>query len=308
MNLLLLFASAISSFATASVSTPVTRRVPGTLRVVTWNIGANSVVPSAWSHGADNTRPAAFARVVRALDADLACLQELDIGAERVAQLFDAVHPLPRGARWHAVSELGNVLVSRYPLTQRRGATLRHRLSQRGHVVARVSTPSGAAPTVACMHLQSSGGASNVAFRTRHAAAVVRDIGHPDGPVIVLGDLNAVDRAKPYLAVLQHGLRADSAPFPLTVARAVHNGSGSDAYTWRSDRSGFAPGLLDFVMYSASRYSVLNAFVLNTVTMSADQRATAGLESGDVLRGGVRGAATGEYDHLPVVADLSPLP
>ncbi len=300
--------SVMYAMSPAPATSPLPRTTPGTLRVVTWNIGANSVVPSR-RESADasarttqdaSTRAAAFGRVMRALDADIVCLQELTIGPESAAALFDAVHPLPHGRHWQAVSELGNVLLSRYPLTDRRSTTLRHYFSQRGHVIARVQVPGVAAadaPTVACMHLQAKGGAENVAFRERHAAAVVDDLRGVQGPVIALGDMNAIDHPASYLHTLEAGDGASHA-FPLMPARALHNGDGTDRYTWRNDRSGFAPGVLDYILFSERRFVARAAFVLNTMSMAETERTSSGLRAGDALR------RAGEYDHLPVVVDL----
>ena len=291
----------------ADDASPLARGEPGALRVVTWNIGANSVVGDPSADG----RPAAFARVMRALDPDVVCLQELTVGPERAAAMFDRIRPLDGGARWHAVSVLGNVIVSRYPLTDRKAQVFRERFSQRGHVIARVELPGDAAsPTVACMHLQAKEGDANLRFRQRHAAAVVRDLADVNGPVIALGDLNAVDDSKPYVQTLVAG-RADGimppvvagteAVFPLDIAQPSHNGTGTERYTWRNDRSGFEPGVLDYVLFSASRYDASHTFVLNTATLSEETLAASGLRRDDALRH----AAARDYDHLPVVADLT---
>lgn len=297
--------SMLFAMSPAPASSPLPRTSSGALRVVTWNIGANSVVPTRFASGSAtahdaNTRAAAFGRVMRALDADVVCLQELTIGPDRAAALFDALHPLPGGKRWHAVSQLGNVLVSRYPLSERRGRTLRDGFSQRGHVIARVGVPgvhAANAPTVACMHLQAKDGAGNVAFRSRHAAAVVRDLRGAQEPVIMLGDMNAIDHPAPYLRTLEAGDGA-SAAFPLVAARALHNGIGTDGYTWRNDRTGFKPGVLDYILFTDRRFVARAAFVLNTMTLANAEREKAGLHADDAMR------SAHEHDHLPVVADL----
>lgn len=295
-----------ASRTTAGDASLLARGEPGALRVVTWNIGANSVVGDAGANG----RPAAFARVMRALDPDVVCLQELTVGPERAAAMFDRIRPLDGGARWHAVSVLGNVIVSRYPLTNRKAQVFRERFSQRGHVIARVELPdSAASPTVACMHLQAKEGEANMRFRQRHAAAVVGDLADVNGPVIALGDLNAVDDSKPYVQTLVAGrpdgimppvVAGSGTTFPLDVAQPSHNGSGTDRYTWRNDRSGFAPGVLDYVLFSASRYEANHTFVLNTATLDDAALAESGLRRDDALRH----AAAQDYDHLPVVVDL----
>jgi endonuclease/exonuclease/phosphatase family metal-dependent hydrolase len=291
-----------------SLPAPIARTSPVALRVVTWNIGANAGAPSAG--GAidieGSSRPAAFARVMRALDPDVVCLQEYTRPPARAAALFDALRPLAGGRRWQAFNALGNVLLSRYPLADRTSRTLRFRLSQRAHAIARVDVPDSIAmvdPVAVCTHLQSGGGAANAGFRQRHSETILRDVAprlprHGTvSPLIVMGDLNAVDGTVPYL--LSRGSEGAS-PLSLADARPLHNGAGPERYTWRDDSQRFAPGVLDYVLFSGNALAVRQAFVLNTTSLDSLALLAFGLRRGDTMRD----AARGVHDHLPVVVDL----
>ena len=63
------------------------------------------------------------------------------------------------------------------------------------------------------------------------------------------------------------------------------------AYTWRNDFGSYAPGRLDFFIYSDSVITTGNHFLLYTPEMSAGELATYGLQAGDV---------TTVSDHLPL--------
>jgi hypothetical protein len=70
------------------------------------------------------------------------------------------------------------------------------------------------------------------------------------------------------------------------------------AYTWRSDTSQYAPGRLDFVIYSDSVAELGSHFVLYTPEMSPGQLSMYGMQTNDV---------TTVSDHLPHVSDFRPL-
>lgn len=316
-----------------TTSTPMPRTIargsPRVIRIATWNIGANSVVPAPSDRLeiTSDARPAAFARVLRALDPDIVCLNELTIGASRAAAMLDRIRPLS-GSRWHAYTSLGNVLLSRYPLLDPESRVLRQRLSQRSHVIASIAlpdsvlppatspavTPEAATPPVpaprgmvaVCTHLQAKDGAANLAFRERQAARIIEDLAarsaraprHDTSPVAVMGDLNAIDRPAPYLLTLRQG--DASRAFPLADAKPSHNATGPDLYTWRDDTQRFPPGVLDYILFSERWFIVRNAFVLNTVTLDAAALDAFRLRRSDTQRD----AAAGVYDHLPVVVDL----
>jgi endonuclease/exonuclease/phosphatase family metal-dependent hydrolase len=308
LGLLVGLLSARAGAQTVLAPAPIARTSPVAMRLVTWNIGANSVAPPA--RGAldieASSRPSAFARVMRALDPDIVCLQEYTRPPASAAALFDVVRPLGQGRHWQAFNALGNVLLSRYPLRDRSERRLRFRLSQRAHAIARVDVPDSIAavdPVVVCTHLQSGGGSANEGFRTRHSEAILRDAqarlrpGAALAPLIVMGDLNAVEGSVPYLLARV----SDGASSPaLSDARPAHNGVGPERYTWRDDSQRYAPGVLDYILFSRGVFTVRNALVLNTMSLDRVALPAFGLRRGDTMRD----AASGLYDHLPVVVDL----
>lgn len=301
------FAFAQAAPPTSIPQNPIARIGPRTLRVMTWNIGANSIAPFARSLDTVHvSRPAAFGRVIRALDPDVICLQEFDRPMQQVLALLDAIRPLGAGKGWHGAQSLGNTVISRFPLLHRGARQLHSLLSQRSHVYATLDVPDSIAPVdpvVVCAHLQSGGGAGNAEFRKRHAESIARDLEERWArdsvvrPVIVLGDMNAVDRTLPDLLAMR---APASAGFPLRSAVALHNGVGRETYTWRDDHQRFEPSVLDYVMFTERAFTSRHAFVLNTMTLDTAALVALSLKRGDTMRDPARGT----YDHLPVIADL----
>jgi hypothetical protein len=125
-------------------------------------------------------------------------------------------------------------------------------------------------------------------------------------PMAVVGDLNVVQTLDPLNTLLTGDIvnesfyGQDSPPdwdgTDLADAHPVHNGAGTTDYTYRS--SGFSPSRLDYVLYTDSVVDVAHSFVLNTVSMSAAERAATGLLQYDVT------LTTSTYDHLPLVVDF----
>ncbi|MDX1390202.1 MAG: T9SS type A sorting domain-containing protein, partial [Acidobacteriota bacterium] len=76
----------------------------------------------------------------------------------------------------------------------------------------------------------------------------------------------------------------------------VHS-DGLARYTWRNNFSSFAPGKLDFILYTGSVVTPGNGFVLNTADMSGSKLSALGLLSGD---------SQSASDHMPVVQDFLP--
>jgi len=125
--------------------------------------------------------------------------------------------------------------------------------------------------------------------------------------VVVTGDMNLVGGAEQVLS-LTEGLIADEAsygpsfapdwdgtPFADSWARVL---GGFDVATWRDARSAFAPGKLDYIVYSDSALRLERAFILATEELDLDVLERYGLRSDDTLEAS---------DHLPVVADFTPI-
>jgi len=279
---------------------------------MTWNIGSDSMFP-----GSENDRSAQFARVLRALDPDVVCLQEAWRGHGKAAALFDSILPLAEGRAWQHHGILDNAILSRQPLT--RVATGKFEARQRrlrGHAMALSGEGTASPLYLVCAHFESLDG---VEHREKQANMIVSQLARdqPRGlppfrtPVVVLGDFNAVaGHSSRFLANLREGRVAgrrsnldigldwDGSDF--RDALPLHNGRGKEFWTWRDDTSGFEPAALDRILYSGSVARLEKAFVLDTTAMSEEELSAAGLERDDVLLD----AARGVHDHLPVVADF----
>jgi hypothetical protein len=305
----------------ATMGTFLDRAAPGDLRVVSYNVYFNSIFPATSTLG---TR---FARVVHALDADIYALQETTVAPSYLAAHFNAIAPLPGGATWHAFAWGDSTIASKYPL-------LPTTLVGAPSMTALVDLPDHLYDVdlyVMNNHFQ----CCNVTdppspldarerSRQRSADAIVKwilDARAPGGtltlapntPLLVVGDLNTINPPNvlhPLETLLTGDIYeeavygSDAAPdwdgTSLISARPLHNGRGPDDYTWRDDNQVFNPGVLDHIIYTDSVLSVANQFVLNTVSMTAEERMATGLQELDITLDLVGR----NYDHLPVVVDF----
>lgn len=302
------------------------------MRVLTWNINANSVFADPGEgRGAnvDTERPQRFARVIRALRPDVLCLQEIfpPRTPEDVGPLLDSIAPLDDGRTWQSFGIRDVAIATPYSLSMR--AARQEDWGNgvpRSHAMALVTLPPqlGVADLyVICTHMQSRGQPQEIAARQRHADAIVswlRELRAPQSsgglaqgtPIAILGDFNAyrTDPGK-HIETLLTGAIADTIRFgraippdwdgtALADAAPLHNGVGPAYHTFGNGTGPYPPAALDRILYSDSRLSLAGAFVLNTMTLDSATLARFGLQATDVMVN----VAAGRLDHLPVVADL----
>ncbi len=289
------------------------RRSPDAIRVMTWNIGRDSIFA-----GTEFARTEQFARVMRAVQPDIVCLQDVWAGAERAASLFDAILPDREGRKWQHHGVIDNVILSaRFDLSQRDSGTLQ--LTQRripAHAMALARDASGRAAYLICGHFQSGAG---VAHREQQADLVAERIYALQStaavplstPIVILGDLNSnASFPADFITNLRsgriRGTPAASGKSPdwdgseLEDALPRHNGRGEDVWTWKNERSEFAPSTMDRVLYTGSVAVAEHSFVLNTTTMTEEELTASGLQRDDVMFR----ASERFHDHIPVVVDF----
>jgi endonuclease/exonuclease/phosphatase family metal-dependent hydrolase len=302
------------------------------IRVMSFNVGWDSIFSDddpqndQWR---SDSKPAEFVRVVKAIDPDIICLQEINPVRDprQVGRILDAAIPLGNGKTWQTHSGQDNVIAARFDLMMRAEKLVHYgNITNFGHALALVDLPDANYEKdlyLVCAHFQAKGGQENIEARQEHADAImgwIRDIKTPGDeidlpastPIVVLGDLNVYDTDPAYhLTTLLTGdivnedeYGADIAPdwdnTSLADALPHHNASEEDVYTWRDDTQEFNPGVLDRILYTDSVIAVSHAFVLNTTVMTEAELAGAGLKAGDVMLA----PKTGRYDHLPLVVDI----
>jgi endonuclease/exonuclease/phosphatase family metal-dependent hydrolase len=306
---------------------------PDHLRVMSYNVNWDSIFPD--SDPLNDTfreydKSEAFHRILKAVNPDILCLQEVNPARDpqQVGDILDELLPLEGGMMWQVHSGSDNLIAARYDL-QMEDAQIAYgsKLAGRGHAMALVDLPDAGYVSdlyLICAHYKSQGGQSNINARQAHADATVawiRDLKTtggeidlpPNTPFMVLGDLNVYDTdPAQHLTTLLGGdienekkYGEDTTPdwdnTDLADALPSHNGLGSETYTWRDDTQEFNPGVLDHILYTDSLIQLESGFVLNTMSLSEDALAAAGLQAGDVALD----PAAGDFDHLPMVVDIS---
>lgn len=306
---------------------------PEQIRVMSFNVGWDSIFPDddpqndPWRQDSSG---AEFARILKAVEPDILCLQEINPvrDPQQVGDLLDAALPLDDDQTWQTHSGQDNVIAARFKLGMETDKLVRRgSVTDFGHAMALVDLPDTEYENdlyLICAHFPALGGQTNIEARQEHADAIMAWIGDaktPGGeidlprgtPILVLGDLNVYDTDPAHhLTTLLSGDIEDEDRYGpdilpdwdetgLADALPRHNGAGEDVYTWRDDTQEFNPGALDRILYTDSVLSIENAFVLNTEIMTQEELEAAGLEAGDVMLD----PQTGRYDHLPLAVDIS---
>ena len=280
------------------------------VRIVTWNVPYLENNGGGWNA----TASASADRVFSALDPNIVCFQEIyDNSAAATAALMETFLPSGAGQAWYARENSDVIVVSRFPVLgtwNLNGAAGDTNLA----VLLDTQAALGRTSVVISAHMFC---CTNNAGRQAEADRIVSFIADakssggsitvPAGTAFwITGDLNLVGFSQ-QLRTLLTGDIVDNATFGPDTAPDWDGSPLADvvsrqtekrfAYTWRSDTSSFAPGRLDFLIYSDSVVEVGNHFILYTPEMSASERAPYGLQAQDV---------TAVSDHLPHVGDFRP--
>ncbi|MFP4541031.1 MAG: alkaline phosphatase D family protein [Opitutales bacterium] len=258
--------------------------------------------------GMPEEEPAAFARIFRALDADVWLLQEWDralVSPYELEQWF-ATH-VDRDIAWQAAisgtgdSWSGTVLVSRHPLVATLPAYTPVDAGGWDFPVrfagATIEAPQGRL-LAASVHLKAGGAFATDEDRRRLAEADavnrlllgMKAATEPDF-VVFGGDYNHNGSAR----VVQRALRLlDLDSSPLQIAQPAVLGRPDLFYTF--GRGGVRQRL-DYIAYSETSAEAVQAFVLDSALHS----------EADLAPFGLRPADTDATDHLPVIVDLLPV-
>lgn len=295
-----------------SAQTFVDRQTPTAFRVVSYNV--------YWDDLFNNpvTAPDELERMIVALDADVYCFQECAVTtAGDAVSLFNLLSPLSGGASWQGHKARNQIIVSRHPLSMFQFDVPN---GMRGIAMALVDLPDavfGNDLYILNNHFPCCENESQRQHESRviidwmnDAKTVGGNIDLPPGTAIsVLGDLNAVEGSTPIDILLDgyNGLTSDWDSSSSTDSAPLHNAVGPDRWTWRNDNLPFAPGVLDFILFTDSVLKMEYGFVLNPSTMTPLERAATGLLATDFMLDKANPGAN-VFDHLPVVVDFLPTP
>ncbi|MCA9667808.1 MAG: hypothetical protein KC503_19545 [Myxococcales bacterium] len=278
----------------APMARDIARQADTTFRIATYN---------TFNDGLDDSvRGPPMARVIKAVKADIYCLQEIRNGTSAtIAAHFKAIDPHGDGADWNADHDgdsVGRAIVTRGTMLP-----LPAPATMAGYMARAVTLTGGQRVVVVNMHPKCCGyaGSWEDALRLTQMQGVTKMIADlragslgsaldpfRDAPVVVVGDSNAVGSRRSIDELTNAGLTWWS------VKQLV----GPETGTWRNlqDEPGaFPPGTLDLVLHSAAPLlEQRNSFVLDTRELDAAALTSLGLMADD----------SEASDHLIVLADF----
>jgi exonuclease III len=241
------------------------RRDAGDIRVVTYNVLFDGIFK----------RHSAFRRILRAIDPDIICFQEIYEHSEK--QIADRLSTMFSGTTWYVTSNGDCAIASRFPV-QNRGEGKVARA-----VWGWVDLPDDRFDrdlSLVCAHLPCCG--DNEGRQDQLNAIVrwhrmMRETGlitpRWGMPFMIAGDMNLVGYSE-QLDSLLNGWISDEQKYGVSRAADWDDTGFADAmpyhttcreaYTWRDDAETYAPGRLDYIVYTDSVLEIRNHFVLWT--------------------------------------------
>jgi len=256
----------------------------------------------------DATLKDAYSRIFKALNPTIIGFQELyNHTAQEAAALIEKFLPSGEGEQWYSAKQGSDIIVvSRFPVDQSfyidgNGAFLINLQEKFGKDLLFVN-----AHTPCC---------SNNDGRQKEIdafMAFIRDAKEEGGvltlkdktPIVIVGDMNMVGYRQQLLTLVTGDIVNTSiygekfAPdwdsTYLMDSKSPTTNMPS-TFTWYNEGSSFAPGRLDFIVFTNSVIELKNNFVLFTNALPQDSLAKYNLVYNDVTRAS---------DHLPHVADF----
>ena len=272
---------------------PLARESKTDLRIMNWNV----------LRGANFSNPDPFARTIAAINADVILLQELpETSTSEQVREFLARSTLQ--VNWNVVLGTGGgdlrcAIASRLPMRETlQSIPMPDQPDRTLRVVGALIQQTGRHLLAVAVHLRCCGRAGGpedqqrvLEVRTLSEAITGLMKEHQIDGIIITGDFNLVGTRDP-VEVMAAGLDLDH-----TMLHIAHplNLDGLSHVTWADAKQPFAPGRLDFLLYSDSRLEINRSFVYDSQHLSARW-----LERYSVTAADSRDAS----DHRPIVADV----
>ncbi len=273
----------------------------GSMRLLTWNTLFNGLLESR--------RQPAYTRMLRAMKPDIMCFQEcFDISAADVLSFIQSILEPPAGRSWRALKrDQGDILVTHLDVDG-----IWQLQSEYREPAYLLRTPADEPLLLFNCHFRC---CTANGHRQKEADGVIRflrDAKKAGGsvtlsegtPIVLVGDLNLVGDYQQYLTLINGDIvnnaffGVDAPPDwdggPWTELQPRHP-SSHFSFTWDDDGSSFAPGKLDFILYTASVLDVTQNMLVDPRQISPGQRIRLGINESDAVTAS---------DHLPRFADI----
>lgn len=282
----------------------INKKDPDDLRFMSYNVEFDGIMNSS--------KQPYFKRIITTLDPDIITFQEIyDSGAETIASLVAGFFDDGR-SYYSAKRGPDNIIVSKYPVTASTPIPATSGYHGNGAFVVDMTEKYGTHALVISAHTPCCANNEDRQDEIDAIMALVRNAKDGTGPVtidenspvFIAGDMNLVGFKRQLETFLTGDIFNNSAYGPDFVPD-WDDSDFEDAkpgvpnlplyFTWYDEGSNYAPGRLDFIIYSGSVVEKVNSFSFYTRSFPADTLTAYGLDKDDAVRAA---------DHNPPVADF----
>lgn len=285
----------------------IKRDSPAHLRLMTYNVLHDGIM--------DADRGESIRRIVEAVNPDIITFNECwDTEANYVVQWLNTNLPLDGNKSWYVSKVVyGNITASKYPIVDNVNVLPGKRIA-----ASLIDLPERFMKDIMVIncHLKCCGSESDNDTRQYESDAIISFINDTKAgenqlnisentPFVFMGDFNLVGDAQQQYT-LTHGDIVnttyfgngglpdwDDTPMADLISQSINFNM---AYTWRSDKSSYWPGRLDYIFYTNSQMKAQKSFILETRYMSSDSLLAHNLKSYD---------SRTASDHFPHIADFT---
>ncbi|GJQ61984.1 MAG: endonuclease [Melioribacteraceae bacterium] len=274
------------------------------LRFMTYNVERDGIT--------DAQKRQYFERMITTLDPDIIAFQEIyNSNANTIAGLVTSFFNDGRNY-FYGKKGPDNIILSKYPVVASYDIPSSSGFHGNGAFVVDMTEKYGVKALVISAHTPCCDNNEARQDEIDAIMAFVREAKSEGGtltldeesPIIIAGDMNLVGYSEQLTTFLTGDIKNNSAygddftpdwdNTPFDDAKPA-NPNLPLYFTWYDEGSSFAPGRLDFIIYSGSVLDMLNSFSLFTPSMHPDTLSQYGLTVND---------SKNAADHVPVIADF----
>jgi exonuclease III len=248
-----------------------------------------------------------YKRILSSIDADIMCFEEIydhtDLQTDSLVSLM--IHNSTTNKYYSYRSDPDIVILSKYPIIKY------ERINGNSAYILDFSSINKPNILIIACHLAADNEDTYRQYEVNHILTFLKKVkDNPNAynlsdqfPFIILGDLNSVGLSQQIKSLINGEITDTKLGDSFTPDwdnsslkdLCPKNANSNTSFTWYSPYSDFAAGRMDYIIYSDSKLTSINSFVLFTDLVDKTTLSNFGLLEGDSKK---------ISDHLPIVSDF----